>query len=91
MPKQWRLRGDTFASSSGERAVEAGVITRKLNWSPHMFRRTVASILHTNGMPPVAIQHQIMLTIYNLVTKALLLGIQILNRVVVDRELEENR
>ena len=43
--------------SIGERAVEAGVITRKLNWSPHMFRRTVASILHTNGMPPVAIQH----------------------------------
>lgn len=41
----------------GEKVRGAGVVTRKLAWSPHMFRRTVASILHTNGMPPVAIQH----------------------------------
>ncbi|MBW8003644.1 MAG: tyrosine-type recombinase/integrase [Planctomycetes bacterium] len=41
----------------GERAVRAGVITRELQFSPHLLRRTAGTLLDAAGMSPVGIQN----------------------------------
>lgn len=40
----------------GEHATAAGVVKRELQWSPHLFRRTYASMLYRSGMGLKAIQ-----------------------------------
>jgi integrase len=40
----------------GERARAAGIVKRELQWSPHLFRRTYASMLYRSGMGLKAIQ-----------------------------------
>jgi site-specific recombinase XerD len=41
----------------GAAAVEAGVITRELQFSPHLFRRSYATLLYKSGMKLKAIQN----------------------------------
>jgi len=40
----------------GEKVVAAGVVKRELTWSPHLFRRTYATLLTKSGMDLVAVQ-----------------------------------
>jgi integrase/recombinase XerD len=40
----------------GARALAAGIVKRELQWSPHLFRRTYASMLYRSGMGLKAIQ-----------------------------------
>ena len=42
----------------GERAQAAGIIKRDLNFSPHLFRRTYATLLYKSGMKIKAIQEK---------------------------------
>lgn len=44
--------------SIGERAKEAGVIKRDINFSPHLFRRSYATVLYKSGMKIKAIQEK---------------------------------
>jgi integrase len=40
----------------GRKAAEAGIVTRDLQWSPHLFRRSYATLLYKSGMGIKAIQ-----------------------------------
>ena len=42
----------------GERAKNAGIIKRDINFSPHLFRRTYATLLYKQGMKLKAIQEK---------------------------------
>lgn len=49
----------------GVKATKAGIITRAFNWSPHMMRRTHATILHEDGMSVAAIKHDMRHSSFN--------------------------
>jgi site-specific recombinase XerD len=47
----------TRIKSIGTAAVDAGVITREMQFSPHLFRRSYATLLYKSGMKLKAIQN----------------------------------